>query len=97
MDRGRITYITKEENMEKPNCYKCVHRLDIPGDAHSRCNNHKAKVEGNKHGIAHGWFIWPVNFDPTWLISCDGFSDKQEDKMPCKQLDPLVELFSMLR
>jgi len=22
---------------EKPNCYKCKHRRDVPGDAHSRC------------------------------------------------------------
>ena len=30
-------------------------------------------VTGNKHGINSGWFNWPVNFDPVWLESCDGF------------------------
>jgi hypothetical protein len=25
------------------------------------------------HGIRMGWFIWPVNFDPTWLTSCNCF------------------------
>ena len=30
-------------------------------------------VVGHKHGIRMGWFAWPLNFDPTWLESCDGF------------------------
>ena len=81
----------------KPDCYKCVHRLAIPGDAHIQCNNFKAKVEGNLHGIKHGWFMWPLNFDPTWLISCDGFSDKPEDKKPEQELNPLLELIAILK
>ncbi len=81
----------------KSDCYKCVHRLTIPGDCHSRCNNHKAKVEGNPIGIRGGWFHWPLNFDPTWLISCNGFSNNEADKMPRKELDPLTELFALLR
>ena len=60
-------------------CYDCIHRLSIPGDCNTRCNNLKAKVEGNPHGIASGWFIWPLNFDPTWLISCDGFKEKKPE------------------
>lgn len=35
-------------------------------------------VEGDPHGIAEGWFNWPWNFDPAWLVSCDGFEGKQE-------------------
>lgn len=80
-----------------PDCYKCVHRLNIPGDAHSRCNNPKAKVKGNKHGIMHGWFMWPLNFDPTWLEACNGFSSDQKDKKPYVEHNPLVELMAMLR
>lgn len=34
------------------------------------------KVRGNPYGIAHGWFNWPWNFDPTWLEECDGFTTK---------------------
>ena len=82
---------------DKPNCYKCVHRLDLPGDAHSRCNNHTAKVSGDPHGIKMGWFMWPMNFDPCWLQSCDGFSDKAEDKKPRKEFDPIIELMALLR
>ena len=32
------------------------------------------KVVGHPHGIKSGWFNHPFNFDPTWLVSCDGFS-----------------------
>ena len=30
-------------------------------------------VVGNAHGIRHGWFMHPFNFDPVWLESCTGF------------------------
>jgi len=82
---------------DAPNCYECIHRLPILGDAHSRCNNHGAKVTGNPTGIRRGWFIWPLNYDPTWLESCDAFSDNAEDKQPIKKLDPLMELMSILK
>jgi len=82
---------------EKPNCYDCVHRMSLSGNAHSRCNNHTAKIRGNEHGIRKGWFFWPLNFDPTWLISCDGFSDNPEDKKPTVKVNPALELLSLLR
>lgn len=83
--------------MKSSKCYDCVHRLEVPGSCHSRCNNHLAKVEGNKHGIRSGWFMWPLNFDPVWLISCNGFSDKPEDKKPRIELDPLTEILAILK
>jgi len=58
---------------KKPNCYKCEFRGSIPGDAHSQCHNINAHVEGDAYGRRSGWFFWPVNFDPVWLESCDGF------------------------
>lgn len=36
-------------------------------------------VRGNEVGIRRGWFNWPVNFDPAWLLSCDGFDPKEEE------------------
>jgi hypothetical protein len=30
-------------------------------------------VSGDPKALARGWFLWPVNFDPTWLRSCNGF------------------------
>lgn len=35
-------------------------------------------VIGDEHGIRRGWFGWPFNFDPTWLLACDGFEEKGE-------------------
>ena len=97
--------------MEKPNCYKCVHRMSLSGSAHSRCNKFDAKVEydfhlyllserqfiGDEHGIRQGWFRWPLNFDPVWLVSCDGFSKNPDDKKPKRKIDPLSEILSILR
>lgn len=81
----------------KPNCYDCVHMLALPGDAHIRCNNHSAKVLGDAHGIRNGWFRWPVNFDPVWLLSCDGFSTEERDRMPVQKVHPLLELAGLLK
>lgn len=30
-------------------------------------------VSGDPGAMARGWFLWPVNFDPVWLRSCEGF------------------------
>ncbi len=70
-------YFYRKANM-KPDCYKCVHMRGVPGDAHLGCNNFQAKVVGNPHGIKHGWFLWPLNFDPTWLVTCNGFSEDKK-------------------
>lgn len=66
----------------KPNCYQCIHRGTIPADTHSCCANLSAKVTGNAHGIRKGWFFWPLNFDPVWLDSCDGFSPQPHSWSP---------------
>ena len=36
-------------------------------------------ISGDEHGKKSGWFNWPVNFDPVWLISCDGYKDKNSN------------------
>jgi hypothetical protein len=33
-------------------------------------------ITGHEIGIRRGWFLWPADFDPTWLLTCDGFTDK---------------------
>lgn len=40
----------------------------------------KLKVKGNPMGIRKGWFVFPANFDPTWLMECNGFEKKTEKK-----------------
>lgn len=81
-------------------CERCVHRRDLPGDAHSGCRHpltaaaHQNPLAGlieamggalpmpsppglnvvfDVHGIRMGWAAWPFNFDPVWLVACDGF------------------------
>lgn len=39
-------------------------------------NARKLNIEVDQHGIEMGWFLWPVNFDPVWLIRCDGFTER---------------------
>lgn len=80
-----------------PNCYKCVHRREIPGNVHSRCNNYEAKVRGDPHGIKKGWFRWPFSYDPVWLESCKSFSDNPADNKPDTPGDPLAIVLSILR
>lgn len=70
-----------------PGCYECEHRRDIPGDAHSRCAHPEAALGGaaaaalgiraQPHAVASGWFFWPFNFDPRWLLSCTGYQAKE--------------------
>lgn len=60
-------------------CYECVYRGNVPGDAHSCCNNGLAVAVGDEHGIKKGWFFHPYNFDPVWLRYCDGFKKKKEN------------------
>ena len=42
--------------------------MDLPNAIH---------VRGNPHGINHGWFNYPFNFDPNWLEECTGFVQKE--------------------
>jgi hypothetical protein len=60
-----------------PDCYQCEWRRPLPGDCHSRCLNINASVEGHPHGIEKGWFFWPYNFDPVWLVACDSFKARE--------------------
>jgi len=36
------------------------------------------KIKANLIGIRRGWFNWPWNFDPVWLIACDGWEEKDD-------------------
>ena len=75
--------------MEKVNimgeCYSCVHKREVPGDAHIKCVKPDANMTGNEHGIKMGWFIYPLLFDPTWKTkACDNFEDKSVNR-PSKE------------
>lgn len=60
-------------------CYDCKYRHSIPGDTHSCCSNRAALAIGDEHGVSHGWFFHPFNFDPIWLRYCDGFESDSKN------------------
>ena len=64
--------------MKKPNCNECEYCRNIPGDCHKSCVAIGSTVKGNEVGIKRGWFTWPWNFDPVWLIECNGFKLKSK-------------------
>jgi hypothetical protein len=37
-------------------------------------------VSAEQHGIENGYFCFPYNFDPTWLINCGGFENEIQSK-----------------
>jgi hypothetical protein len=39
-----------------------------------------AGVELSSAGVRKGWALWPVNFDPTWVESCDNFKEKRDGR-----------------
>ena len=67
-----------EKQEPKPNCKTCKFIQDVPGDAHKCCTNTNANVEGAELGIRNGYFDWPYNFSPWWLVKCDGYEKKEE-------------------
>ncbi|WP_097005348.1 hypothetical protein [Lacrimispora amygdalina] len=77
--KNLLVYVAVErgENMQGA-CYKCKSRGTIPGDTHSCCKNPLAFALGSEHGVSHGWFFHPFNFDPIWLSYCDGFEAKHD-------------------
>lgn len=61
-------------------CYSCIHKRNVPGDAHIACAKPDLGVRGNPHGINHGWFFYPVNFDPIWKeTNCKNFENKSNE------------------
>jgi len=39
----------------------------------------KLDIKGHPTGIKGGRFDWPVQFDPTWLLNCSGFEQKESE------------------
>lgn len=58
-------------------CDQCIHRREVPGNAHIACGKPCPRMSGDRHGIANGWFMYPTLFDPTWRTSdCANFVSK---------------------
>lgn len=37
----------------------------------------KFEIRANIHGVKKGWFLWPFNFDPVWLLNCNAYKRKE--------------------
>ena len=82
--------------MTKHNCHECIHRATLPGNCHIRCRHVSAKVGMNPHGVQNGWGFWPLEFDPIWVESCNGYSQDPADRFQGGEDDPLMGLLAML-
>jgi len=40
----------------------------------------RLNVTYSQHGFNNGWFFWPMNFDPVWLETCDGFEQATSEE-----------------
>ena len=82
-------------------CYKCGYKGKNPGSAHIRCKYdwEKAKLpmpKGNPHGIKHGWWIFPMIYDPTWMLGeCPVFGTEWDPQMVIEEHDPLSEVLAI--
>ncbi len=86
-------------------CYGCGYKKEIRGDCHISClfdwgrMSYKSGIhppKGNAHGIMNGWYNFPYQYDPVWMIEeCPAFS-KEAD--PAKKLpdDNFSALLSVL-
>ena len=50
-------------------CYTCVHKRKVPGNAHIGCVNPSSAMMGDSHGIKNGWWYYPLLFDPVWNLT----------------------------
>ncbi len=55
--------------------------FDVFDEANAK-NMSKLGIKADRVGIQNGWFFWPINFDPVWLIHCNGYEEnkKEEEK-----------------
>lgn len=65
--------------MADEKCWKCKFKRSVPGNCHIECKNPDPNIQGDPHGIANGWFIYPFLFDPVWMINeCRNFEEVED-------------------
>jgi len=74
-------------------CLTCIHKKNIPGDAHVSCDRPSTGVvNANQHGSDIGWFFFPLNFDPCWAEDCTGYVSTSQ-KLEEKSKEELTKIF----
>lgn len=90
----------KDINTRKQ-CYGCAYRGQVPGSAHSVCNFNFTKAgikppDGDEHGKKSGWYLFPYNYDPTWMNEvCEARTDEKDPEF-VKAANPFENLISIL-
>ena len=61
-------------------CFICKNKRNIGEDCHILCAKPDRNLKANPIGIQGGWFNYPRNFDPSWIISdCKNFEKKERN------------------
>lgn len=72
-----LDYFRRTIPVGSAKCHECKYKYTIPGNAHIGCSKPDASVQGDPHGIKEGWFVYPLLFDPIWMITrCNNFEEK---------------------
>jgi hypothetical protein len=63
------------KELDKHNeCWSCVSKKSVPGNAHIKCADPDPEMTGHPRGIENGWFYYPQLFDPVWKTKmCSNF------------------------
>lgn len=71
--------MTQKELTKRNECWYCIHKQSVPGNAHIKCNNPDQEMIGDPYGIRKGWYCYPLLFDPVWkLKKCSNFERKTD-------------------
>lgn len=57
--------MSKQRDMRNE-CWHCLHKHEVPGNAHIACVKPDPLMKGGEHGVRNGWFYYPFLFDPVW-------------------------------
>ena len=89
--------------MSDKKCWSCAYKKSIPGNAHIRCRfdwigQKQIMPVGKEHGIRNGWYMFPLNYDPTWMTNnCPQWSETIDPTKVKDDYGPLAELLAILR
>lgn len=39
-------------------------------------------IKIHPHGLKMGWANWPWNFDPNWILECNGYEERETENDP---------------
>ena len=67
--------ITKNPMIQLMGTFASVGRVDPLAVSSKKLNTKLDPV-----GVKNGWANFPVNFDPIWVLNCDGFKAKEKKK-----------------